>query len=392
VRSKLAAAAVATVAIGLAGATTHAPAREAPAPDRVAVVLVANAEGGTVSVVDARRLKVIREIDVLPDGPGASPAEDDPFQALLGQMLIEAAGGLNYAQDLDLSPDGRTLYVSRGHRGDVAAFRIRTGGLIWKSPVDGLRADHMTLSHDGRRLYVSDMTANAVHILRARTGERLGSFPTGEWPHDNHLAQNDTLLYNASLGNILVPDDVRAVRPESYRLTVVDARSLQTLRTYDFPAGIRPFVLDEERHRLWAQLSEFHGVAEFDLNTGVITKRLRLPVDKGVTEDDYDFEAPHHGLDLSGDGRTLCAAGRASDYVALVSTRRLRRRAIIEVGDAPGWATTGPGGNRCFVPNNREGTLSVISYRRGKEIARIKVGAGPKQIEAGWIPASLLGG
>ena len=26
-----------------------------------------------------------------------------------------------YAQDQDVSPDGRTLYVSRGHRGDVAA-------------------------------------------------------------------------------------------------------------------------------------------------------------------------------------------------------------------------------------------------------------------------------
>jgi hypothetical protein len=50
--------------------------------------------------------------------------------------------------------------------------------------------------------------------------------------------------------------------------------------------------------------------------------------------------APHHSLELSPDESTLCAAGRASDYVALVSTEQ--------------------------------------------------VGLGPKHVESGWARASVL--
>ncbi len=359
--------------------------------ERRGVVFVANAEGGTVSIVDSRRLEVIRELDVLPDGPSADTG-DDPAQDAAEQNLIESVGGLNYVQDQDLSPNGRVLYVSRGHRGDFAAFRVRDGQMLWKTGVDGLRSDHMELSADGARLYVSDMTANVVHAVDTADGAVTGTFATGDWPHDSHLTHDGELLYNASIGNIVLPEDVRAQNPDSYVLTAVDPRTLEVVRTYEFERGIRPFVLSEDETRLYAQLSMFHGLVEFDLERGVVTRELELPVDAGVTEDDFDFEAPHHGLALSGDGRTLCAAGRASDYVALVDARRMRRRAIIDTGDAPGWATTGPGGRRCFVPNNRDDTLSVISYRNREEVARIPVGDGPKHIEAGRVPRRVLSG
>lgn len=381
---------LATAAAALA-LTSAAVAQARPAPptaekdDKRGVVLVANAEGGTVSIVDTRRLEVLREIDVLPDGPMA-----DGEDGVAGQQLIESVGGKNYVQDQDVSPDGRVLYVSRGHRGDFAAFRLRTGRMLWKTGVEGLRSDHMELSADGSRLYVSDLTANLVHAVDTATGEIAGSFVAGDWPHDSHLTHDGELLYNASIGNIVVPEEARAERPESYQLTAVDPESLEILRTYEFDRGIRPYVLNPGETRLYAQLSMFHGIVEFDLERGVITRELELPIDEGVTEDDFDFEAPHHGLDLSGDGRTLCAAGRASDYVALVAARAMRQRAIIEVGDAPGWATTGPGGRRCFVPNTREDTLSVISYRNRVEVARLPVGDGPKHVEAARVPERMV--
>jgi DNA-binding beta-propeller fold protein YncE len=93
---------------------------------------------------------------------------------------------------------------------------------------------------------------------------------------------------------------------------------------------------------------------------------------------------------MTPDERMLCAAGRASDYVALLATKRLRPLAIIEVGDAPGWATIGPGGRRCFVANTRAGTLSVISIAGRREVRRLKVGDGPKQIEAARLPRRAL--
>jgi 6-phosphogluconolactonase (cycloisomerase 2 family) len=374
--------------LALAAGAASAAERERD-PKTRPVVFVANAEGGTVTVVDARRLRVLKEINVLPDGEEASP-EEDPQQSIFGQRLVEAAGGENFVQDQDVSPDGRILYVSRGHRGDVAAFRLRSGRMLWKTPVEGVRADHLELTEHGRRLYVSDLTENVVHRIRAKDGAIRGSFPTGDWPHDNHLTHDGRLLYNGSLGNILVPEEARAQRSESYRLTVADPQSLEVRRTYEFERGIRPFVFSPNERRIYMQLSMFHGLVEFDLERGEIRRRLELPIDEGVTEEDFDFEAPHHGLDISADGKTLCAAGRASDYVALVSRRRMRAKEIIDVADAPGWATTGPGGHRCYVTNTRADTLSVISYRKQRELARLKVGDAPKHVETGRVPKPMV--
>jgi CubicO group peptidase (beta-lactamase class C family)/DNA-binding beta-propeller fold protein YncE len=356
------------------------------------VMLVANAEGGTVNIVDARRMRVLREIDTLPDGPEPG-LTDNPTQAIFGQQVVEAAGGKNYAQDQDVSPDGRTLYVSRGHRGDVAAFSIKTGKLLWKVPIPGFRSDHMTISEDGSRLYVSALTEDEVEVIDTARQAIVATFPSGQWPHDNHLSPDGSRIYNGSIGNIVAPEESRqaAAGGESpYQLTVVASDTLEPVRSYAFERGVRPYVITHDERRMYAQLSEFHGVVKYDLEKGRMLRQRKLPIDAGVTEDDYDFEAPHHGLAMTPDERTLCAAGRASDYVALISTRRLRPRAIIEVDDAPGWAAISPGGRRCFVANTRADTLSVISIRRRKEIRRLEMGDGPKQIEAARLPRGVI--
>jgi YVTN family beta-propeller protein len=370
--------------------SAHASEVPGPANGRE-VVVVANAEGGSVSIVDARTFRLLREIYVLPDGPDANLGEDDPMQALIRQRVVEAAGGTNYAQDQDISPDGRTLYVSRGHRGDVAAFDIASGEMLWKVSIPGFRSDHMTISEDGRRLYVSALTENVVVVVDTESHEIVDSAGAGQWPHDNHLSGDGLRLYNGSIGTIIAPEESRqATPPPPYQLTVLNAADLSLLRSYEFERGVRPIVITEDERRMYAQLSEFHGIIEFDLVEGRILRELELPVDSGVTEADYDFEAPHHGLAISPDEEVLCAAGRASDYVALVSTATFRPLAIIEGDDAPGWAATGPDGRHCFVANTRADTLSVISYAQRREVARIEAGDGPKQIEAARIPETVL--
>ena len=362
------------------------PAGQAPARE---VVLVANAEGGTVSLVDARSFRVLREIDVIPDGESTA-FEDNPMQALAGQQIVEAAGGKNYAQDQDVSPDGRTLYVSRGHKGDVAGFDLATGRLLWKVAIPGLRSDHMTISDDGSRLYVSALTDGNVYAIDTATRTIAGSFASGEWPHDNHLSHDGTRLYNGSIGNIVAPEEGRGGGEPPYRLTIVDPGTLEPLGSHTFERGIRPYVITDDETRMYAQLSEFHGVIEFDLEGGRIARTRELPIDEGVTEEDYDFEAPHHGLAMTPDERTLCAAGRASDYVALLATDTLEPRAIIEVGDAPGWAAIGLDGRHCFVANTRADTLSVISIAKRREVARLKPGDGPKELEVARLPQAVV--
>jgi hypothetical protein len=95
-------------------------------------------------------------------------------------------------------------------------------------------------------------------------------------------------------------------------------------------------------------------------------------------------------LALSQDGKTLCLAGRASDYVALVRAPQLTLIKTVKVADAPGWAEFTDHDRTCLVANTRASSLSFISVADGAETVRLPTDKGPKHITVAHVPAALL--
>ncbi len=354
------------------------------------IAFVSNVVGGTVSLIDLQARTVIGELDIKPDGARVSFFRD-PEQSF-AQQIIEGSGGLNYAQDTDLSRDGSVLFVSRGHLGDVAAFDIASGRLLWRTPVAGIRADHMTRSPDGTRLYVSALVrgGDVVEALDAASGERLGSFATGLWPHDVHTNGDGSRVYAASLGDMQLEVDARGAAENAYEVTVVRADDLEVLDRHPFASGIRPFAVTADERRLYAQLSNTHAVIAYDLETREILARNDLPQAEGIDESDWDFEAPHHGLALTPEEDALCLAGRASDYAAVVATAGLELLATVPVGDAPSWAELDATGELCVLANTRSDDVSIVSLTHFEELARLPVGRAPKHVSIGFVPEAVL--
>ena len=113
----------------------------------------------TVSLLDVAKREIVGTVDINPD-----------------KVVVQRPGTPNYAQDTDVSPDGRTLYVARGYMGDVAAFDIASG----KPHLGGALWNRTRRSHDadaGRQiLFVSVMFDNQVEKIDAATGEGKGRF------------------------------------------------------------------------------------------------------------------------------------------------------------------------------------------------------------------------
>lgn len=297
-----------------------------------------------------------------------------------------------YGQDTDLSRDGTVLFVSRGFLADAIAMDIATGAILWRTPIAGIRADHMDISPDGKRLYVSALVrgGDVVEVLDTETGGKVGSFPTGQWPHDVHVTEDNKLVYVASLGDMQIEASGRGADPDAYKVTVAETESLNVLREYLFDEGIRPFQVTKDGRKLYAQLSNTHAVVARDLETDAQLARIDLPVAEGVTEDDWDFEAPHHGLAMTKDETTLCVAGRASDYAAILHTADLSLVTTIPTGDAPSWSAITHDDRLCLIANTRSDDVSVIDLTGRREVARIPVGRGVKHITIGAIPAALV--
>jgi DNA-binding beta-propeller fold protein YncE len=356
-----------------AAASTQSPMRE--------IALIANAEGATVSLLDVAKREIVATIDINPD-----------------KVVVDRPGTANYAQDTDVSPDGKTLYVSRGYMGDVAAFDIASGKPLWVRDMDTVRADHMTLTPDGKWLFVSVLTEARVEKIDAATGEAKGRFVSGVYPHDNQITADGKRVINSSLGNVGVPlaerDSVSAPSDKSgyaYQLTVADVDTLEVLDRIRMPVGMRPWHMMPGEKTFWAQTSNNHAVTEYEFSSGKELRRIDLPVKDGVTAADWDFDAPHHGLALAHDGSALCLAGRASDYAAVVTLGADPVRIeTIPTDDAPGWATLSLDDSVCLVPNTRADNVSVISMAEKKEVARVPTGDGPKHVTVALLPAEVV--
>jgi DNA-binding beta-propeller fold protein YncE len=254
----------------------------------------------------------------------------------------------------------------------------------------------MTRTPDGKSLFVSAMLDNRVYRIATSSGEITGHIVTGVNPHDNKVSRDGRFLYNTSIGPLASlprPADAPPLtETPGYpnQLTIADATSLEVRDRIDVDQPIRPWQFAPGERSLYAQLANQHAVVAFDLTTKRVVKRLDLPVKDGITTTDYDFEAPHHGLALTPDGATLCLAGRASDYAALVRAPELTLLTTIPVGDAPGWAEVSDDGRLCLIANTRSNDLSIISIRDRREVVRLPMGVGPKHITVARLPVAVV--
>jgi sugar lactone lactonase YvrE len=143
--------------------------------------------------------------------------------------------------DAFTSHDGRVVYVSRPSLADVVAISLRTHNIVWRTPVEGYRADHMAISPDGTRLLVSASTARKVHVIDTKTGRIVGNFESGDQPTRERGRPADGAVARRALRLLpaLLPARLRRVRPQA-RPAATDRRG--TMSDYAAIVGRRRFV------------------------------------------------------------------------------------------------------------------------------------------------------
>lgn len=355
------------------------------------VLLVGNSIGGTVSFLDGTTFANLGSLNVIPD-LAERLAAMTPLERAGYEIVKQQEGGDRFVDDMFVSPDGRTLYVSRANLADVVAIDLVTHQQRWRFKVDGLHADHMAMSPDGTRIVVSATTGQQAQVLNALTGALVGHFATGTYPHQNDYSADGSKIFNSSIGITAMPKALEFLKGQR-QITVVDAKTLKTIRTYTFEHGIRPSVITPDEKTMYAELSYLNGFIEYDLVAGKITRTVTMPYTGpgvGLDPDSYPQNSAHHGLALSGDNSKLCDVGTIDNYVAIVSRPGLTTDRIIPVGSQPYWATSSRDGTRCLVSNSKDNTVSVISYDTAQEITRVPVGNFPQRERTASVAQEAL--
>ena len=399
-------------AVALAVLALTTPASAEPSGTRQ-VMFVGNNWDGTASVVDAHSFKVLKVLNVIPDK--AQRLQEiylNPvklaFYLLIRQEIGQ--GHDQYVDDMFSTPDGRLVAVSRPSFADVVGIDIATGKIVWRTPMDGYRADHMAVSPDGSRILVSDSTANVVHELDIRTGQRLREFPSGDTPHESNYSPDGSLIYHASIGRIYTPTDPSLFCPLSdptkgtQIFQVVDNATFTIVHRWDigkklaeagYPcmsSAVRPMAIAPDQRYAYLQVSFFHGFVEFDMQQEKVTRLATLPnLVPNTPKAAYLLNSAHHGLAMNAAGTTLCAAGTMDGYAAIVD-RASFNYTTIPVGDTPYWATNGPGGTQCWMSIAGDDKVDVIDYATATKVAEIPVGDHPQRVRLGTVAADIAAG
>jgi YVTN family beta-propeller protein len=373
------------------------------------VLLVGNNWDGTADVIDVQTYQRLRRINVIPDHDrrmaeiSADPVRLAAFLFIRTQI---GEGHDQFVDDMFSSNDGRVIYVSRPSFADVVAIDPRTGQIQWRTRVDGERADHMAISPDGTRLAVSASTAKVVDVIDTSTGRIVGTFPSGDSPHENTYSRDGSRIFHASIGAVYTALDepwLDSTKGERV-FEIVDTRTLQVLHRINMgeklaefgmtgmSSAVRPMALSPDERFVYLQVSFFHGFVEYDLQTDRVTRVAHLPVPEETRQlrrDQYVLDSAHHGIAMSGDGTKLCVAGTMSNYAAVVSRESFRYR-ILPLAALTYWATSSADGKYCYVSVAGDDTVSVISYATEQEVARIPVGDHPQRARTARIAESAL--
>jgi len=295
----------------------------AVSPDGAWIAAV-NPDSGSITVLKASSLKVVREIRV-----GSDP------------------------RTLCFSPDSRTIAVANRGSADVSLIGVPGFRETGRVPVG---AAPYGVALDERRLYVSEFDAGRVAVVDLASKAVVARVETGDSPAG--------LAITADRGTLLVTHFYTG------RLSLVDLKGLNVRAVVEAAAGanLSQFVAisADGRKAYLPQSQSNSGATErnfdamilpllnvVDLASGRVSGRERIHLASAGRGANLPFAA-------AASAERLYVANAGSDDVVVTELPGGRILAQIDVGAAPQGIALAHDGTRLFVNNVLDGTLSVI--------------------------------
>jgi YVTN family beta-propeller protein len=310
------------------------------ASNRAAKLYVTNSLGDDITVIDLGTLKVDGDIRVGKEVHGiCAPA------------------------------DGRELFTTIESENNLKIIDTATDKVVATVPLTG-RPNQCAATPDGRFVGVPIRYGSSVDIVATARKKVVKVLPL-KVPHNCYNAGSNGNMFVSSMGG--------------HDIKMIDLKKLDYEATIPVGGIPRPYAVSKDEKRMYVALTDLHGFVIASIPEKKVIRRVNLPP-APPSNCTLEPRTPTHGLELTPDGRELWVTSLADNgiYVYDISTRKLSKE--IHVGACPNWITFSPDGRYCAVSNSGSNDCSIINTRTHREIARIKVGKGPKRLLAVNVP------
>ena len=170
----------------------------------------------------------------------------------------------NEPEAFDLSPDGKTLYVSNEEAG-VATFIDAATGKVLNSVKVGLEPEGVKVSADGKLLYVTSEVASMVHVIDVASAAVIKNVKVGKRPRRMALTPDGKELWVTSE----LDASVSIIDTASHTVTGSLKFSVKGARAQDItPVGIQ---MSRNGKRAFVALGKANHVAFVDVAARKVT-------------------------------------------------------------------------------------------------------------------------
>lgn len=251
-----------------------------------ATLYVANAQSGTVSVIDTVSQRVMKTLTVNPGGR-------------LNSVIV--------------STDGNALYVSDAKAGTVEVFRLPEAEPTATISVR-LFPQRMALSQEHKRLYVVNSASNNVSVIDTVTHALLTNIPVNERPYAIVIAPDNSRAYITS--------------SQTHSITIIDLVSQKVIDTIvlESISRLTNLVISPDGRYLYICDAISNSIVVVDAAAKRQVRTLNAAKFEGS-----DLEFSPTDIALSTDGKRLYTVGRTG-YLSVIDLENHEILASLEVG------------------------------------------------------------
>jgi PQQ-dependent catabolism-associated beta-propeller protein len=259
-----------------------------------------------------------RHLQTTPDGKLLLACTDsnaaDLIDPATGKSLRRIPLG-DEPEAFDLSPDGKTIYVSNEDTGEASFIDLASGRKL-KSVKVGAEPEGVKVSADGKTLYVTSEVASLVHVIDTVSAKLLKNIKVGKRPRRMAITADGRELW--------VTNELDA------SVSIVSTASQEVLATLKF---------------------EVKGARAEDIT----------PV----------------GIQMSRDGKRAFVALGKANHVAFIDVAARKVTNLVLVGKRPWNVTLDKAEARLYVVNGLSDDITVVDVAGAKAIRSIPVGRVP---------------
>jgi YVTN family beta-propeller protein len=314
-------------------------------------------------------------------------------------------------KDVAQSPSGQKLYVSNEWGDSVTEIDAKTFQVTRTIPA-GWGPIGLTTDRSGKTLYVANSIGNDVSVIDLATGMEKKRIASWRSPHNVLLSHDGRYVFVSNMLGHLGPWD----QPPVSELTVIDAEKQIIAQRIQIPGVIElrhiaegPVAEGDDLMIPFLRPKNLNPLIQVS-NGWILTHGILMlhpsSKEKGGYEiaqvllDDIDsYYAGANGIAFTPDGKRILVTASEANIVSLIDTAKLKQRVKavpteqlanrldsaatfvqrrVETGADPTEVVVSRQGDRAYVVNRLDDSLTVINLAASRVEGRIDLG-GPKE-------------